>query len=165
MPSVTKQILVKIHSGVIYSSDVSQSEIVRIKDIMTKDVISMDSSRTIKDAAKIMIEKNISSLIIIQNNEPVGIIRERDFLKKVIVKDSKFSDRILDIMSTTMIYADPEQTIWDVIDLMKSRKMNSIPVISDKNEILGMVKFSDFLKAFSFDWFTMPGKSSNWGNW
>lgn len=151
MPSVTKQILVKIHSGVIYSSDVSQSEIVRIKDIMTKDVISMDSSRTIKDAAKIMIEKNISSLIIIQNNEPVGIIRERDFLKKVIVKDSKFSDRILDIMSTTMIYADPEQTIWDVIDLMKSRKMNSIPVISDKNEILGMVKFSDFLKAFSFD--------------
>jgi len=130
---------------------VSQSELVRIKDIMTKHVISINSSKTIKDAAKIMIDKNVSSLIVTQNREPVGIIRERDFLSKVIAGDSKFSDSVLNIMPSTLIYADPEQTIWDVIDLMKARKINSIPVIDHKSEILGMVKFSDFLKAFSFD--------------
>ena len=118
---------------------------------MTKHVISIDSFKTIKDAAKIMVENNVSSLIITQDKEPVGILRERDFLSKVIAGRSKFSDSVLEIMPSTLIYADPEQTIWDVIDLMKARKINSIPVISHKSEILGMVKSSDFLKAFSFD--------------
>ena len=118
---------------------------------MKKDVISLDANKTIKDAAKIMTENNISSLIITKNKEPVGILRERDFLSKVIAEDHKFSDSVSEIMSSTLIYADPEQTIWDVIDLMKARKINSIPVISDKSKILGLVKFSDFLKVFSFD--------------
>lgn len=118
---------------------------------MTQDVVTLESHCTIRDAAKIMVENNISSMIITENKEPVGILRERDILSKIASNDTKFSDKVTEIMSKSLIYADPEQTVWEVIELMKSRKMNSIPVISHESKILGTVKFSDFLKAFSFD--------------
>ena len=148
---MTKQRPIQIHNLKTNSLDVGQSEIIRIKDIMTQDVVTLESHCTIKDAAKIMVGNNVSSMIITENKEPVGILRERDILSKIASYDTKFSDKVSEIMSDTLIYADPEQTVWEVIELMKSRKMNSIPVISHKSEILGTVKFSDFLKAFSFD--------------
>ena len=148
---MTKQLLIQIHNLKTNSLDVSQSGIIQIKDIMTQDVVTLESHCTIRDAAKIMVENNISSMIITENKEPVGILREKDILSKVASKDTKFSNKVSEIMSNTLIYADPEQTVWEVIELMKSRKMNSIPVISHKSEILGTVKFTDFLKAFSFD--------------
>lgn len=148
---MAKQVLIQIHNLKTNSLDVSTTEIVRIKDIMTQDVVTLESNCTIKDAAKIMVENSVSSMIITQKNEPIGILREKDILSKVASKDIEFPGKVSEIMSNTLIYADPEQTVWEVIELMKTRKMNNIPVISHKSEILGTVKFTDFLKAFSFD--------------
>lgn len=148
---MTKQVLIQIHNLKNNSLDVSATEIVRIKDIMTQDVVTLESDCTVRDAAKIMVENSVSSMIITQKNEPIGILRERDILNKVAAQDTEFPVKVSEIMSNTLIYADPEQTVWEVIELMKTRKMNSIPVISHKSEILGTVKFTDFLKAFSFD--------------
>ncbi|MDW0323398.1 MAG: CBS domain-containing protein [Nitrososphaeraceae archaeon] len=59
----------------------------RVQDIMTKNVISIDEGITAKEAANIMTEKRISSLIVERENVPIGIITEKDFVKKICNKD------------------------------------------------------------------------------
>jgi CBS domain-containing protein len=60
-----------------------------VQDIMTKDVVAVDENMTALDAARLMTEKGISSLIIEKDHAPVGIISERDFVKKICLKDMK----------------------------------------------------------------------------
>ena len=125
--------------------------IVRIKDIMSKNPVCIDSDKTIMEAAQIMTNSNVSSVVIIKNNGPIGILRDRDFVEKFILDKYNFSDKVEKIMSSSLIYADPNQTIWDIIDIMRSRGLNSLPVISENDSVVGMIKYSDFLKAFTFD--------------
>ena len=54
-----------------------------VRDIMTKHVVTIDENRTALEAAKIMTEKGISSLIVLKDQNPVGIVTERDFVKKI----------------------------------------------------------------------------------
>jgi len=98
-----------------------------------------------------MTNSNVSSVVIIKNNGPIGILRDRDFVEKFILDKYNFSDKVEKIMSSSLIYADPNQTIWDIIDIMRSRGLNSLPVISENDSVVGMIKYSDFLKAFTFD--------------
>ena len=60
---------------------------------MTKDVVAVDENMTALDAARLMTEKGISSLIIEKDHAPVGIISERDFVKKICLKDMRAFDR------------------------------------------------------------------------
>ena len=125
--------------------------IVRIKDIMSKNPTCIDSEKTIMEAAQIMTESRVSSAVITKNSEPIGILRDRDFVEKAILDKHDFSDNVQKIMSSPLIYADPNQTIWDIVDIMRSRGLNSLPVINENDSVVGMIKYSDFLKAFTFD--------------
>ena len=58
-----------------------------VKDVMISNIATLDSSSMIKDAAKLMDEKNIGCVIVTENNQPVGILTERDFVKRIASKE------------------------------------------------------------------------------
>jgi len=113
---------------------------------MTKDVIAVDENMTALDAARLMTEKGISSLIIEKDHAPVGIISERDFVKKICLKDLKPSTiNVGSIMSKIQTYASPDTPVDVAIQRMVNHKIRRLPVISD-GKVIGIITVTDLAK-------------------
>jgi len=117
-----------------------------VQDIMTKDVVAVDENMTALDAARIMTEKGISSLIIEKDHAPVGIISERDFVKKICLKDMQPSTiNVGSIMSKIQTYASPDTPVDVAVQRMVNHKIRRLPVISD-GKVIGIITVTDLAK-------------------
>jgi len=113
---------------------------------MTKDVVAVDENMTALDAARLMTEKGISSLIIEKDHAPVGIISERDFVKKICLKDMQPSTIIVgSIMSKIQTYASPDTPVDVAVQRMVNHKIRRLPVISD-GKVIGIITVTDLAK-------------------
>jgi CBS domain-containing protein len=93
-----------------------------------------------------MTEKGISSLIIEKNHAPVGIISERDFVKKICLKDMQPSTiNVGSIMSKIQTYASPETPVDVAVQRMVNHKIRRLPVISD-GKVIGIITVTDLAK-------------------
>ena len=117
-----------------------------VQDIMTKDVVAVDENMTALDAARLMTEKGISSLIIEKDHAPVGIISERDFIKKICLKDMQPSTiNVGSIMSKIQTYASPDTPVDVAVQRMVNHKIRRLPVISD-GKVIGIITVTDLAK-------------------
>ena len=113
---------------------------------MTKDVVAVDENMTALDAARLMTEKGISSLIIEKDHAPVGIISERDFVKKICLKDMQPSTiNVGSIMSKIQNYASPDTPVDVAVQRMVNHKIRRLPVISD-GKVIGIITVTDLAK-------------------
>ena len=113
---------------------------------MTKDVVAVDEKMTALDAARLMTEKGISSLIIEKDHAPVGIISERDFVKKICLKDMQPSTIYVgSIMSKIQTYASPDTPVDVAVQRMVNHKIRRLPVISD-GKVIGIITVTDLAK-------------------
>jgi CBS domain-containing protein len=113
---------------------------------MTKGVIAIDEDVTALDAARMMTEKGISSLIVEKDHVPIGIISERDFVKKICVKDILPSSiKVGTIMSKIQTYASPDTTVDVAVQRMVNHKIRRLPIISD-GKVVGIITVTDLAK-------------------
>jgi CBS domain-containing protein len=113
---------------------------------MTKDVVAVDENMTALDAARLMTEKGISSLIIEKDHAPVGIISERDFVKKICLKDMLPSTiNVGSIMSKIQTYASPDTPVDVAVQRMVNHKIRRLPIISD-GKVIGIITVTDLAK-------------------
>lgn len=119
-----------------------------VKDVMISDVASLDSTSMIKEAAKLMDSKNIGCIVVTKENLPVGIITERDFVRRVASKEKPLTSSLKDIMSSPLITIDPDETVWEAAESMKVNNIHKLPVIKD-NKILGIITTSDLVEICS----------------
>ena len=113
---------------------------------MTKDVVVVDENMTALDGARLMTEKGISSLIIEKDHAPVGIISERDFVKKICLKDMQPSTiNVGSIMSKIQTYASPDTPVDVAVQRMVNHKIRRLPVISD-GKVIGIITVTDLAK-------------------
>ena len=113
---------------------------------MTKDVVAVDEKMTALDAARLMTEKGISSLIIEKDHAPVGIISERDFVKKICLNDMQPSTvNVGSIMSKIQTYASPDTPVDVAVQRMVNHKIRRLPVISD-GKVIGIITVTDLAK-------------------
>ena len=113
---------------------------------MTKDVVAVDEKMTALDAARLMTEKGISSLIIEKDHAPVGIISERDFVKKICLKDMQPSTiNVGSIMSKIQTYASPDTPVDVAVQRMVNHKIRRLPVIFD-GKVIGIITVTDLAK-------------------
>jgi CBS domain-containing protein len=113
---------------------------------MTRDVVTINESETTLQAAIIMSEKGISSLIVIRDSKPVGIITERDFVKKICAKKIDVSVvKVNEIMSKIQTFADPETPIDVAVQRMINHRIRRLPVLSNE-KIVGIVTVTDLAK-------------------
>jgi CBS domain-containing protein len=113
---------------------------------MTKEVVAVDENTTALDAARLMTKKGISSLIIEKDHAPVGIISERDFVKKICLKDMLPSTiNVGSIMSKIQTYASPDTPVDVAVQRMVNHKIRRLPVISD-GKVIGIITVTDLAK-------------------
>ena len=113
---------------------------------MTKDVIAVDENVSALEAAKIMTEKGISSLIIEKDHAPVGIISERDFVKKICAKDMMPSSiKVGSMMSKLQTFATPDTSVEVAVQRMVNHRIRRLPIISD-GRVVGIITVTDLAK-------------------
>jgi len=120
-----------------------------VKDVMTKNVISIDSSMTVKDAASMMEDAGVGSIVITKENVPVGILTERDFVNRVVGKDKALNTSLLEVMTQPIIVVGPDETIWDVAEVMRSKGIHKIPV-QDGDKLVGIFTATDLVRVCSY---------------
>jgi signal-transduction protein with cAMP-binding, CBS, and nucleotidyltransferase domain len=119
-----------------------------VSDIMKKMVISIDEVKTIKDAANMMNEARIGSIIITKDNTPVGILTERDFVTKIAAKEIPLSTPLSKVMTKPLLVIGPNQTVWEAAEIMKNMEIHRVAV-QDENKIIGMITTTDLVKIIS----------------
>ena len=119
-----------------------------VSDIMTKKVISIDETKTIKEAASLMNEAKIGSIIITKDDIPVGILTERDFVTKIAVEEIPLSVSLSQVMIKPLLVVTPNQTVWEAAEIMKNMGIHRLAV-QEGGKIIGMVSTTDLVKIFS----------------
>ena len=121
---------------------------ITVKDIMSKSVISVDASMTINEAAKMMEDAKVGSVIVMENNSPIGIVTDRDFAVKLAAHAYQISTPVKQIMSSPLIAIGPDESVWMISDLMYSRKVRKLPVI-DNEQVIGIVTATDLVNQLA----------------
>ena len=116
-----------------------------VKQIMNHFVVSVDSSVTATDAAKMMEDTGVGSIVVLDNNLPVGIVTDRDFAIKITAHSYPINTPVRRIMSSPLISIDPNSDLWVASDLMSTRNVKKLPVIDD-DKVVGMLTSSDLVK-------------------
>jgi CBS domain-containing protein len=117
-----------------------------VKEYMKANVITVSKDTTMEQVAKIMTEKNIGSVIVVDNGKPVGIITERDIVKG-IGKGKKLDSKAEEIMTSSLITIREDSPITGALALMRQFNIRHLPVVNDKGELTGIISIRDVAKA------------------
>lgn len=112
----------------------------------TKEIWSIAPNGSVFEALEMMADKNVSGLLIVKNEELVGIFTERDYARKLILK-GKFSKdtEVGDLMTKNVLYVEPKNTIADCMKLMSDKRIRHLPVM-EKGKLIGIVTIGDLVK-------------------
>ena len=116
-----------------------------VKQIMSNSVVSVDSSITATDAAKMMEDTGVGAIVVLDHNIPIGLVTDRDFAIKITAHSYPIDTPVRRIMSSPLISIDPNSDLWVASDLMSTRKVRKLPVIDD-DHVVGMITSSDIIK-------------------
>ncbi|GBL41627.1 hypothetical protein LBMAG54_03000 [Nitrosopumilaceae archaeon] len=119
-----------------------------VKDVMISDLARLDVSTSIRDAAKLMDKKDIGCIIVTKNQLPVGILTERDFVKRIAAKEIPLTASLEKVMSSPLIEIDSNETVWEAAQIMKTNNIHKLLVKQD-NQITGIVTTTDLIKICS----------------
>lgn len=119
-----------------------------VKDIMKSNVVTVDSSASVKEAAKIMDDERIGCVVVTENNVAVGILTERDFVRKIAAKEMPLTTSVKQVMSSPLTMIDKDENIWELAELMKQKNIHKVPVMHD-NKLTGIVTASDLTRICS----------------
>ena len=115
----------------------------QVRDIMEKNVITIDIDETANNAANQMKENDISFLVIIENGKPVGVVSERDFVQKLCINNQNSSDvKISDIMSYKFRWVNPITKIEDAIQKMLNNNIRRLLILDDE-KLVGVITQTD----------------------
>jgi CBS domain-containing protein len=146
-----------------------------VKDVMSKNVITISPEESISDAIEKMAKNNISGLIVVDNNKVVGVISESDVLKvlgsefpeikasanltfsillllesgvKMIREMKKIGKlKVKDVMSKKVFFVKPEDTILEAARMMSKKDVRRLPVIDEDGKLVGVISRTDILRA------------------
>lgn len=119
-----------------------------VHDIMKKNVISIDASMTAQDAAKMMDDASIGAIVVLENGIAIGIVTERDLARRIVAKGKPLTTNVKEIMSSPLIVINPDETVWEAAQLMKTRKIHRMPAVKE-NRLVGIVTTSDMVRLCS----------------
>ena len=118
-----------------------------VRDVMTTEVITIDESASVREAARLMSEKNVGCLVVLRGGEPVGIITERDILVRVVA-EGKDPDavRVGWVMSSPIIKGSPDMTIEEAARLMTNKRIKKLPIF-EGGRMVGIITLTDIVSA------------------
>ena len=115
----------------------------KVEDVMVREVVTISENASVKEAAGIMNQFEIGSIIAVRKGKAIGIVTERDLLKRVIAEgmDAK-KTRVKDIMSSPLIVIAPGTELEEALRLMFEKKIKKLVVV-DQKRLIGLVSLTD----------------------
>lgn len=118
----------------------------KVSEIMSKEVASLESNETAASAAKKMAERGFGCLLVTRKGSVIGIVTERDLVRKVLAKNGDPKKiKLEEIMSQPVITVDPSMQVGDASKLMSERKIRRLPVM-DGGLLVGIVTTTDIAR-------------------
>ena len=109
-------------------------------------LISVVPSATVLEALKVMAEKEIGAVVVLEDGHLVGIFSERDYARKVVLQGKASKDTpVREIMTDQVVCVRPEQTIEDCMGLMTDKRIRHLPVLEHK-KVIGVISIGDVVK-------------------
>jgi CBS domain-containing protein len=121
----------------------------RVSDILrTKggDVLKIEASATVYDAIEKMVDRNVGSILVTEGDDVVGIMTERDYLRKIALKGRTSREtQVGEIMTAPLVYVTPQTSVEESMAIMTDRRIRHLPVV-DEDEVVGVVSIGDLVK-------------------
>lgn len=122
----------------------------KVSDILKakgSNVFSITSGLTVYDALKIMGEKNVGALVVIEDDKLLGIISERDYARKIILKGKTSHETLVrEIMTEKVISVTPDDNIEKCMEFMSEKHIRHLPVVMDE-KVTGIISITDVVTA------------------
>jgi CBS domain-containing protein len=110
-------------------------------------VWSIEPRASVYDAMKLMAEKNVGALLVMESDQLVGIISERDYARKVILHGrSSRATTVEEIMTTRVAYAEPDQPVEECMAVMTDKRIRHLPVM-EAGRVTGVISIGDLVKS------------------
>ncbi len=116
-----------------------------VKDIMTKEVITIEVNRSVFEAAELMSSSGVGCVVVVIKGFPVGIITERDIVRRIVAKRCSPDIKVTEVMTKALITVDPDTSLKEAARLMSTNKIRRLPVLKN-NKLVGIVAASDFVR-------------------
>lgn len=115
-----------------------------IRNFVTKRVIGVDINSTVQEAAQRMVEFNVSSLVVLKNDEIVGFFTDGDIKEKIVARGKKPEKPVSEIMNRDLITADIGIGVKDALTMMADKNIKHL-LVEEKDEIVGILTFRDLI--------------------
>src|SRR4051812_23732721 len=110
------------------------------------EVFSITPDATVYDAVALMAEKNVGALLVTKEGELVGIVSERDYTRKVMLRGKRSREtQVREIMSTQLTTVDPKQSVDECLRFMTEKRIRHLPVMQD-GQLRGVISIGDLVK-------------------
>jgi len=117
----------------------------KLNKIMVKDIVTVKANATAKKAVEVMNEHEIGCLVVVNQGKPIGIVTERDMLKRFICElREPEKTKVIDIMSKPLIAAAPKMSAGEAAKIMFERKIKKLPVV-ENGRLVGLVTLTDLI--------------------
>lgn len=117
---------------------------------MVKNVMTVEAEATVMETAKLMNKHDIECLVVMKRGKPVGMVTERDILKRVLLKSKvPQKTKVSKIMSKPLVVSESQTDIRDAVRLMVEGGMKRLPVVEDSH-LLGLVTFTDIVRSSAY---------------
>jgi len=122
----------------------SAAQVLKAKPRQTVETVAPSTS--VFDAVKLMAEKNIGALLVLEQQKIVGIITERDYARKIVLMGRSSKETpVRDVMSSPVMYVRPDQSNEECMALMTDNRLRHLPVV-DQGRLLGLISIGDLVK-------------------
>jgi len=117
-----------------------------VRDIMIKDLLTISENETALKAAQLMTEKGVSSIIVLSDDQPIGIVTEKDFIKKICLKELKLSSvKVGNMMSKIRTSATPDTHIDVAVQRMMNNRIRRLPIV-ENGKVVGIITVTDLAR-------------------
>ena len=122
----------------------------KVRDIMQKNVITIESVKKAHDAAMILKEKEISFLVVVKEGKPIGIVSERDIVRKIVADNNDAQTTQLEIiMSKNFKWVEPNASIESAVQKMLNNNIRRLVVLENENlaGVITQTDLTEFLRS------------------
>jgi CBS domain-containing protein len=119
-----------------------------VGEVMTREVVAVSPDDDVERAVRSMIDHEIGAVVVLEGKAPVGILTERDLMRRMLDERDVLSVRVDAVMSSPVVTTGPDVEMVDAFDLMNARNVRRLPVV-ERDGLVGIVTERDLLRWVS----------------
>jgi CBS domain-containing protein len=132
-----------------------------LKDVINRKLVTVEPDTSISDVAKTMAREDVGCVLVLDNNKPRGLITDRDIVMRCIAKNIDVDDcTVENVMTESLQTVKETDGIFDCIETMRGAGVRRIPVVNDRNQVVGIISFGDLLAVLSSEFYELTSNTT-----